>query len=112
MNNQWVILAVVLLLGGLWWWRSRPDLDSARARQLVGDGATLLDVRTPGEFRSGHVEGALNIPVQQLAQRISEVPKDAPVVVYCASGARSASAVGQLRKAGYDAHNLGGMANW
>ena len=112
MNTNWILIAVVLALGVFLWWRSRPELDSERAHALVADGATLLDVRTPGEYSGGHLEGAVNIPVQQLAQRLAEVPKGRPVVVYCASGARSSSAAGQLRNAGYEAFNLGGMGNW
>ncbi len=63
----------------------------ADAKAKVASGATLLDVRTRDEFASGHVKGALNIPVQELGQRLSEVPRGA-VVVYCRSGGRSASA--------------------
>jgi len=58
--------------------------------QLVADGALLLDVRTPGEFADGHVQGALNVPVQVLESRIAELDPARPVVVYCRSGNRSA----------------------
>lgn len=88
-------------------------VDGAGARELVKNGATLLDVRTPGEFSSGHIEGAKLIPVQELGGRVEEVgPKDKPVVVYCRSGARSSAAAAMLAKAGYEVHDLGGMGNW
>ncbi len=85
-----------------------------KARELVAGGATLLDVRSPGEFGGGHVRGAKNVPVQELASRIGEVgAKDKPVVVYCASGMRSASAASMLRRAGFQSvHDLGAMARW
>jgi hydroxyacylglutathione hydrolase len=61
----------------------------------------LLDVRTVEEYAEGHIKGALLIPVQELQQRISEVPKDKQVYVYCRSGVRSVRASNMLVKAGY-----------
>lgn len=86
---------------------------NSTARKLVAEGALLLDVRTPGEYAAGHVDGAVNIPVQELGARIREVgPTSRKVVVYCRSGARSASATGMLRVAGYDVTDVGGMSNY
>ena len=63
----------------------KSGVTSEDAHQLVKQGALLLDVRTAGEFSSGHLEGAVNIPVQELEARVSSLPvkKDAPIVVYC-----------------------------
>ena len=61
----------------------------------------FLDVRTEGEFADGHIPGAMNIPVQVLADRLSEVPKNKRVYVYCRSGKRSTAASGILAKAGF-----------
>ncbi|MDQ7002051.1 MAG: rhodanese-like domain-containing protein [Ghiorsea sp.] len=61
----------------------------------------FLDVRTPGEYQGGHVPTAKNIPVQVLAQRLAEVPKDKKVFVYCESGVRSSKATQILVDAGY-----------
>ena len=88
------------------------SIDSAEAHALVAHGATLLDVRTPDEWAAGHIDGAVLIPVQELDARITELPREHPVVVYCASGVRSARAVATLRAAGYDARDLGGMSRW
>jgi phage shock protein E len=87
---------------------------SRKARQMVAQGAVLLDVRTPDEYRQGHLQGALNIPVKELPQRLAEVgPPGTAVVVYCASGMRSASAAQLLQRAGYpDVLNILSMANW
>jgi phage shock protein E len=83
------------------------------AKAAIQVGARLVDVRTPGEYGSGHLPGAINIPVHELSARLGEVgPKDRPVVVYCASGARSARAKGLLRRAGFQTvHNLGSISN-
>ena len=61
----------------------------------------FLDVRSSGEYQSGHVPSAKNIPVQVLAQRVAEVPKDKKVFVYCESGVRSSKATQILVDAGY-----------
>ena len=85
-----------------------------KARSLVADGARLVDVRTSGEFSGGHLDGALNVPVGDLSKRIAELgDKAKPVVLYCASGMRSASAASTLRSAGFaEVHDLGAMARW
>jgi len=84
------------------------------ARALVANGATLIDVRSPEEFAGGHIEGALNIPVQQLAGRTDEVGgKDGQIVVYCQSGGRSAMAKRLLESSGFTAvHDMGGIGKW
>lgn len=81
-------------------------------RKLVAEGASLVDVRTPEEFDGKHIQGAKNIPVDELGSRMAEIAKDKPVVVYCASGARSAAAARTLKGAGYDVVDIGGMRNW
>jgi len=81
-------------------------------RDLVRAGALLLDVRTPAEFAGGHVEGAVNIPVDELLKRMSELGDARTVVIYCRSGARSARAAQLLRAHGHEVHDIGGMGNW
>lgn len=111
----WMIVALgllVLVIAGCLFGMS-GDVDSAKARELVGNGATLVDVRSPEEFASGHIEGAINVPVGELAGRAAEIPKDKAVVVYCRSGARSARAKGALQEAGFkDVYDLGAMSRW
>lgn len=73
----------------------------------------LLDVRRPDEFASGHIAGAANISVETLANNLSRVPKDVPIVVYCRSGNRSAQAANILAEAGYtEIYDLGGIIEW
>lgn len=89
------------------------QVNGAGARELVAKGAWLLDVRTPMEFRSGHIQGAVNVPVDELPRRMDEVPAGRAVVVYCRSGARSARAVRMLEAAGKGpVHDLGPMGAW
>lgn len=73
----------------------------------------LIDVRTPEEFASGHIPGAVNISVDELAQRLNEIPQDKPVVLYCRSGNRSNQAAQILERAGYtQIYDLGGIITW
>jgi rhodanese-related sulfurtransferase len=73
----------------------------------------LLDVRTPQEFAGGHLANAVNIPVEELEARLSEIPMGQPVVVYCRSGNRSADAASILNRAGYtQVLDLGGIIDW
>lgn len=75
----------------------------------------LLDVRTMGEFRRGHIAGALHIPVQELGKRWQELEgyREREIVVYCATGPRSVNAVNFLQNRGFNAVNLrGGMKAW
>lgn len=86
--------------------------DGQQAKILVQHGATLVDVRTPSEYAEGHVAGAKNIPLSDLAQHLGEIDKDHAVVVYCHSGRRSAKAAKLLAAEGFEVHDLGGMNNW
>lgn len=72
-------------------------------RQQAGQAPLLLDVRHPDEYRDGHIAGALNIPVEQLASRVGVLgaPRDREIVVYCASGKRAARAQQALQSLGY-----------
>lgn len=83
------------------------------AKRLVQDGATLVDVRTPPEFALGHLDGAVNVPVQDLAVRHAELDPARAVVVYCRSGARSAAAAELLSANGFNSvHDLGPKSAW
>ena len=89
------ILANMLLRGG-------ADKD-ADIPALVKNGALVIDTRSAGEYAGGHIEGAVNIPYDIIGNVIEryETDKSRSIVVYCHSGARSASAKKQLQHAGY-----------
>ncbi len=85
---------------------------SSVVQAKIAAGASVVDVRSPDEFRGGAYPGAINIPVQVLPARMGELPKDRPVVLYCASGARSAAAARMLKQAGFaDVVNAGGLGD-
>ena len=79
------------------------------APALPRDGSvTLLDTRTVGEFQRGHIEGFQNIPVDELRERIHEIPPGKPVYVICQSGLRSYIATRFLEGYGFEAYNFAG----
>lgn len=91
------------------------NLFGGKRKQAIMDalinGAKIIDVRTPSEYKADHIEGAINIPVDQLhAKAINKIKKmNAPVVVYCATGSRSAGAKGILQRAGIETVNGGSI---
>lgn len=80
---------------------------------LVREGAIILDVRSKGEFASGHITKSINIPVDVLSSNLSKLKdKNTPIITCCASGMRSASAKSILRANGYtNVHNGGGWSS-
>jgi rhodanese-related sulfurtransferase len=87
-------------------------VDGATAKALVAGGARLVDVRTAEEFAERHIDGAVNVPVDTIGDRELGA-KDAPLVLYCGSGARAARAAGTLRAKGYTrVYELGAMSSW
>ena len=81
--------------------------------QLVNEGAIILDVRTSGEFSTGHIKGSINIPVNLLVNNLSKLKvKNKPVITCCASGMRSASAKSILQSNGFsNVYNGGSWLN-
>jgi len=86
----------------------RGDLHTIHWEDLSGAGAFILDVRDPIELKDGHIDGAVNITLDDLRDRISEVPKDKEIWVYCFSGQRSYYAARMLVQHGYTVKNLSG----
>lgn len=76
--------------------------DNTRLAEVIKEGAFLVDVRRPGEFSSGSVPGAVNIPLDQLEQQIAKFKNKKNVVVFCRSGNRSSMAKGILAKHGFN----------
>ncbi|WP_299514864.1 rhodanese-like domain-containing protein [uncultured Limnohabitans sp.] len=110
LNNYWPLLALALWFGYKWWNARRVV---ALLPALKQQGATLLDVRSAAEFARASAPGTVNIPLQELAARLVEIPRNAPVVVGCASGTRSGMAKMLLKKKGFaPVHNIGGWSNF
>jgi len=88
-------------------------IDSDGLRALVSQGnLQMIDVRTPEEYRSNHVKGFKNIPLQQLNTQLNTLDTSKPIVVICASGARSGQASQLLSKNGFSSiYNFSGGIN-
>ncbi|WP_221393496.1 rhodanese-like domain-containing protein [Dyadobacter sp. NIV53] len=77
-------------------------------KDLVGNGALIVDVRSPQEFASGHIEGSLNIPLESINSQLSFLKsKGKPVITCCRSGTRSGIAQVSLKASGIEAYNGG-----
>jgi phage shock protein E len=90
----------------------QTSLSSEELRALLERGAVVIDVRSPEEFAGGSAPGAVNLPLGRIEVGIGPLAPDraVPLILFCASGARSASAARQLRGLGYDeVINLGGL---
>lgn len=109
--RSFILLAVILAML-LTACNAQSDKSTTEVVQAkIDEGAFVVDVRTPAEFESWHFEGAVNIDVDSMEQRLEEFgPKDRSIIVYCRSGRRSGIARDKLRAAGYqDVLNAGGL---
>ena len=90
----------------------QPDINQGVAKYRSMPGAVLLDVRTPREYREGHIPGSINLPLQALDNAAEIVEnEDTPIYVYCYSGSRSRQAAAILGAMGYvNITNIGGIA--
>jgi len=90
----------------------QTDINQGVKEYASTPGAVLLDVRTPEEYRGGHIPGSKNIPLQVIEKAASVAEnRDTALYVYCYSGARSRQATGLLQRMGYtNVHNIGGIA--
>ena len=85
--------------------KPKPTVDF---QELKRKGAVVIDVRTPGEYTSGHIKGSVNIPLNTLSSHLNKVPKNKPLITCCASGMRSASGRQILISKGYEEVYNGG----
>jgi len=110
------VLAVLLMGGTLALAAVPQNISAVQAREMIEKDPQLylLDVRTFQEYSEIRLEGATLIPIDQLLRRIEELPKDRPMLVYCAVGSRSSQVVNYLAKIGYGpVYNLnGGIWSW
>ena len=87
--------------------------NTGQAEAAIEAGAVKIDVRSKGEFGSGHAKGWRNIPLNELGKHTADLKKDGkPVVLCCASGVRSGKATSMLKKEGIEAYNAGGWRSW
>lgn len=118
MKQEYVLL-LMLVLVIFYFYSIRPPkgvekVDMEGLRALKAQGGRILDVRTPEEFREGHIPGAKNHPLGS-KEFFAGLPKDkdTPIAVYCRSGKRAATAERQLLKRGYTkVYDFGGIHRW
>jgi rhodanese-related sulfurtransferase len=122
MHQSWLWIVITIVLVGWFLWSRR----GAKGIEMIAPGELLarlkqkpqslhiIDVREPFEFSGGHISRAKNIPLGNIRNRLSEVPKDKDVVFVCRSGSRSMRAAKMAKNAGLSSiYNLsGGMMRW
>ena len=125
----WIGLGVLLLVIAGWWLfkpKAQPvrgeaftpapaaELTVAQAYQKYQEGVFFLDVRTREEWNQFHIQGSALIPLDELQDRLGELPKDREIVVVCLTGHRSLTAVNLLQQAGFTrlASLTGGLQAW
>ncbi len=107
-------VAAIALSGRLAPLPASGDVSNAQAEALIKRGARVVDVRTPEEFAAAHIPGAENVPVDAVVAQAQTWDKTKPVLLYCATGERSAWAFQQLAQAGFEhLYNLkDGIVAW
>lgn len=121
MQQNAVYIFMALLIGWMLYQRvlapkmaGVQSISAGEYMKMRDEPHTLVDVRSASEWNSGHASKAVHIPLGEVTQRLREIREGQPVVVICASGARSAMAAVTLAKAGYKpVYNFsGGMGSW
>ncbi|MHA0858059.1 rhodanese-like domain-containing protein [Paenibacillus sp. CMAA1364] len=119
MNIVYILLVVMVIWLMYTRLASTKNVRSLREEEFRNEmsktpSPMLIDVREPNEFAGGYIRSAKNIPLSQLNQRLSDIPKNRELLLYCRSGMRSGKAAGILGKNGYTqlAHLQGGIGAW
>ncbi len=118
-NVAWIVIGALVAVV-VAWNLFRPadagvvNVDAAGAQAAVSQGVQIVDVRSPGEFQLGHIKGALNVPIEQFENQAASWDKNATYLVYCATGARSQSAVEIMQRLGFTSvrHFAAGIVAW
>ena len=92
------------------WLFGKSRINEAVLECRNAPNAVLLDVREADEYRSGHIPGAVNVPLSRI--NAIDIEKDRPLYVYCLRGTRSRQAVSMLKQMGYDARSIGGITGY
>lgn len=102
------LLAMIKFLKKIFGAGERPDFAA-----LLAAGAIVIDVRTPEEYRMGHIKQSINIPLQILSGKVAELSKKKkPIITVCRSGSRSGMAKNMLRRQGVETYNGGAWTSF
>lgn len=120
-TENFFLIAIAVVSGTMLFWpmvtrrMAGAALGTLAATRLINDqGAVLVDVRSGDEFGKGHLPQARNIPVDDIAKRVGELPASKPLIIYCSTGKRAGKAATALRAAGRDQVFVldGGLDGW
>lgn len=110
LKTNWPLVLIATWFIYKWWSAKKVK---GMLPGLKKNGALLLDVRSTSEYQSGHAPDTINIPLNELSERLNEIPKTSPVIVGCASGTRSGMARMLLKRNGYkNVYNVGAWRNF
>jgi rhodanese-related sulfurtransferase len=118
-NMVWIVIGLVIAVV-VGWNLFKPagggivNVDAAGAQEAISRGAQIVDVRSPGEFQLGHIPGAINVPIEQFEGQATGWDRDGEYLVYCATGARSQSAIDIMSRTGFAnvKHFNAGLVAW
>ena len=101
--NYLPYIVLLLVVGALLFWRARSFAGAEQVKAYWRERGLVIDVRNPDEYASGHLPGALNIPLDQLRDQVTRhaPKKDQPLLLHCAGGVRSGMGKRTLEKMGY-----------
>lgn len=111
MTKEQVTLSIIIVVGIIIFGVFKNIFgrkDNEQLKTIIKDGAILIDVRTPSEFSSGSVQGAINIPLNKIEQNLRKFKQDQNIIVFCRSGSRSTQALQILKQKGFKKVNNGG----
>ncbi len=107
------LIGVFLFLIGLFSACSRvSDEDLTKAREAVKNGAIIVDVRTPQEYKEKHIPGAINLPIEEIMKNNINLQKDKEIVLYCQTGSRSSVSAKVLSKQGWSVYDVATQSDW
>ena len=108
-----ICISISLLTLGLFSGCSKvSDEVLIQARVAVKNGALIVDVRTPTEFRQKHIDGAINLPIEAIMKGNIKLPKGKEIVVYCRTGSRSSVSAKVLREQGWTVYDVATQGDW
>ncbi|WP_457743921.1 rhodanese-like domain-containing protein [Sulfurimonas sp.] len=113
MKKVFCVLTMILTAGLFSACSNVSDEELTKAHEAVKNGALIVDVRTPAEFRGKHIEGAINLPVEEIMQgHIKKLPKNKVLVVYCRTGNRSSTSAKILTQEGWKVYDVATQSDW
>jgi len=108
--NDYILVGLIALIVVFYFYKKSTKSTTTLA--MINNGSTVVDVRSPQEFKQGHFEGSVNIPLNSLSAQITKIKTfKTGIIVVCASGVRSAQAKSILNSHGIDCHNGGSWRN-